>query len=146
MALKKGKYTSKGVQNLEYEVERLINHRLKSGRLQYLIKWKGYPETENSWEDEDCLNCPELVAEYHKRDAKKQHLLDVLNMETHVKRIAKVLIRNGRILYGLEYDDGKYDEIHSSYIRRYCPQLAIAYFESEVEKATIASRKHESRK
>ena len=34
----------------EYEVERIVNHRHygKSRRLQYLIKWKGYPESDNT--------------------------------------------------------------------------------------------------
>src|SRR5216684_883460 len=36
----------------EYEVERIINHR-HAGRartLQYLVKWIGYPEADNTWE------------------------------------------------------------------------------------------------
>src|SRR6266436_5170528 len=51
----------------EYEVERIIAHRAfrRSKRLQYLIKWKGYPESDNSWEPADQVHAPDLVKHYH---------------------------------------------------------------------------------
>jgi transposase InsO family protein len=53
----------------EYEVEAIRDHRERKwrGRMyeQYLVKWKGYPEWENTWEWEDTLkNSPEIVEEY----------------------------------------------------------------------------------
>src|SRR6266403_5521053 len=33
-------------------------------RLQYLIKWKGYPESDNTWEPADQVHAPELVKHY----------------------------------------------------------------------------------
>ncbi len=51
----------------EYKVEKVINHR-HSGRartLQYLIKWKGYPEADNTWEPADQVHAPHLVKAYH---------------------------------------------------------------------------------
>jgi hypothetical protein len=52
----------------EYEVERVVNHRRhgKARRLQYLIKWKGYPESDNTWEPLDQVHAPELIREYHR--------------------------------------------------------------------------------
>ncbi len=51
----------------EYEVERIIAHRTfgRSKRLQYLIKWKGYPKSDNSWEPADQVHAPDLVKCYH---------------------------------------------------------------------------------
>jgi chromodomain-containing protein len=52
----------------EYEVECIINHR-RSGRaraLQYLIKWKGYPEADNTWEPTDQVHTSDLVKTYHQ--------------------------------------------------------------------------------
>ena len=51
----------------EYEVEKVVNHR-HSGRsrtLQYLIKWKGYPEADNTWEPADQVHALELIKAYH---------------------------------------------------------------------------------
>src|SRR6266446_5503855 len=51
----------------EYEVERIVAHRRfgRSKRLQYLIKWKGYPESDNSWEPADQVHAPDLIKQYH---------------------------------------------------------------------------------
>ena len=40
----------------EYEVERVIRGRYKNRELQYLIKWKGFPNSRNTWEPEKNLN------------------------------------------------------------------------------------------
>jgi chromodomain-containing protein len=59
----------------EYEVERIINHR-HSGRartLQYLIKWKGYPEVDNTWEPADQVHAPDLIKAYHQLNPLEQH-------------------------------------------------------------------------
>ena len=52
----------------EYKVEYVVNHRRhgKARRLQYLIKWKGYPESDNTWEPLDQVHAPELIREYHR--------------------------------------------------------------------------------
>ena len=53
-----------------YEVESILNHRVKDGINQYLLKWKNYPESEATWENEENLNCKDLLEEYiAKRDS-----------------------------------------------------------------------------
>lgn len=39
----------------EYEVEKILDSRMYRRKLQYKVKWKGYPDTENSWEPADNL-------------------------------------------------------------------------------------------
>jgi hypothetical protein len=39
----------------EYEVERIVDMRVVRGLRQFLVKWKGYGEFENSWEPETNL-------------------------------------------------------------------------------------------
>src|SRR5712671_4494624 len=55
--------------NEEFEVETIINHRFFGRRkaLQYLIKWKGYPSSDNTWEPVDNVHTPEIVKQYHQR-------------------------------------------------------------------------------
>ena len=51
----------------EWEVEAVLASRFIRNRLQYLVKWKNWPDSENSWENEDNLeNSPELVVGFHK--------------------------------------------------------------------------------
>ncbi|KAK9760188.1 Chromobox protein 3, variant 2 [Basidiobolus ranarum] len=49
-----------------YVVEKVVNHRKRGGKTQYFLKWKGYPEEDNTWEDEDNLFCHELIEAYLK--------------------------------------------------------------------------------
>ncbi|KAL2912563.1 hypothetical protein HK105_207962 [Polyrhizophydium stewartii] len=35
----------------EFEVEAIVNYRKFKGRHQYLIKWQGFPDKDNTWED-----------------------------------------------------------------------------------------------
>jgi len=50
----------------EYEVEEILDKRKHYGKIQYLIKWKGYPLSEASWEPEKNLNCPDLIKKFNK--------------------------------------------------------------------------------
>jgi RNase H-like domain found in reverse transcriptase/Reverse transcriptase (RNA-dependent DNA polymerase)/Integrase zinc binding domain/Chromo (CHRromatin Organisation MOdifier) domain len=53
----------------EFEVETIMGHRFfgRGRKLQYLIKWKGYPVTDNTWEQQEQVFAPKLITEYHKR-------------------------------------------------------------------------------
>ena len=54
----------------EYEVEEILQSR-KSGRgrkVQYLVKWKGYPESDNQWVDWDDLHADEMIADFKKKN------------------------------------------------------------------------------
>ena len=51
-----------------YKVEQIRDHQChgQSRTLQYLIKWKGSPESDNTWEPADLVLTPDLLKQYHK--------------------------------------------------------------------------------
>jgi Chromo (CHRromatin Organisation MOdifier) domain len=57
----------------EYEVEQIRSHRTwgRSKTLQYLIKWKGYPESDNTWENADQIHAPKFIKLYHQALARR---------------------------------------------------------------------------
>jgi hypothetical protein len=62
---------------LEYEVESILEHRFP--KAYYKVAWKGYGIEHNSWEPEsNVVNPSEVVADYWKRQAKKQAGLGAL--------------------------------------------------------------------
>src|SRR5580692_10743042 len=54
----------------EYEIEEIISER-RHGRKrqrQYLVSWKGYPGSDNSWVNETDINAPLLLAEFYSKN------------------------------------------------------------------------------
>ncbi|PSS24538.1 Chromo domain protein [Actinidia chinensis var. chinensis] len=45
-----------------YEIEAVRKKRIRKGEVQYLIKWRGWPETANTWEPlENLLSCSDVI-------------------------------------------------------------------------------------
>merc|ERR1712184_211984 len=52
----------------EFEVESIADRRCKKGgKIEYLIKWKGYEDDSNTWEPKENLQCFDLMDEYEEK-------------------------------------------------------------------------------
>jgi len=61
----------------EYEVEKILDSWQfgRTRKKQYLIKWKGYPDSDNEWVDKRDIHAPEAIREFEDRNsASKTHI------------------------------------------------------------------------
>lgn len=57
----------------EYVVERIIDKRIVDGQIEYFLKWKGYPESENTWEPrENLVGAPKLIKSFEAKLVREQ--------------------------------------------------------------------------
>ncbi|RWS31421.1 heterochromatin protein 1-like isoform X2 [Leptotrombidium deliense] len=70
---------SAGVPEGEYEVEVVRGKKVMNGTVFYCLKWKGWPEEDNTWEPLENLSCHDLIQQYEDGVADKIERLK----ETH---------------------------------------------------------------
>lgn len=55
----------------EYEVEKILADRWSNSQQQLLVKWQGYPTSENTWEPiKNLRGCHQLVEQYYQKEKK----------------------------------------------------------------------------
>ena len=89
----------------EYEVEEILDSRLKRGKLEYLVKWSGYMDNYNTWEPKLNLgNSKEAINDFHKTNPSALHKLHTNVFEGLVFKSFKNLCEPVNILSCLEVE------------------------------------------
>ena len=78
----------------EYEVEQILDARMRRGKSQYLVKWKGYPDVDNLWvSSESCQNAQEELDDFYTRFPTKPHPNTLRRLEIPLTDELRALMR-----------------------------------------------------
>ncbi|CEM37262.1 unnamed protein product [Vitrella brassicaformis CCMP3155] len=77
-----------------HEVEAIVGKRTHRGKVQYKLKWRWYPLSHATWEDESSLSCRELVQDYENResgsDLRDDSLLPALYSTVRIRHVKEL--------------------------------------------------------
>ena len=86
-----------GEEDFFWEMERVIGRRKNKGRIEYLIRWKGCPDSDSTWEPTENL-CDTAMSDAHrymkeqKKIEKRRKLSEKLLFSTEEVDIEKIII------------------------------------------------------
>ena len=60
----------------EWEIEQILGARRRHNQLQYLVRWKGFSDTYDSWEPLTHIKADHLIAEFYKQKPLATHTIN----------------------------------------------------------------------
>ena len=123
----------------EYVVEKVVDKRRVRGRVEYLLKWKGYPSSDNSWEPENNCGCPELIEAFEKkRKIERERKVDMGRRGFERGREAEEILgatdASGALLFLIKWKDtDDADLVKAKEANEKCPQVVIAFYEKRLK-------------
>lgn len=146
--------------NGEYFVESILEKRVRFGKVEYFLKWKGFSDADNTWEPVENLDCPELIEDFEaklvennspkrKQDhdqtvnkKKKLNTIDLHEKEIQPRGFDRNLIpekilgatdSKGELMFLMKWKNSdEADLVPSRIANLKCPQIVIRFYEERL--------------
>lgn len=110
-----------------FAVESIRKKRMRKGKVEYLVKWKGWPPKYSTWEPEEHILDPRLVLAYEEKEEKER----ASGCRKRGPKPKRLLLQR---LYGMDLRSA-----HKSKERNFCFSLSRRFSSSLGSKPTAAS-------
>lgn len=127
-----------------FTVEKIVDSRILKGKKQYLIKWEGFENEENTWESAKDILCKELIDEFErskkqpskpKKITKKKIDLDISNEWHEELSYVESVYRDEKsqsLMCDLVFQNGKKLSVEISKAHLKCPIRLLEYYEKNI--------------
>ncbi|VDN05213.1 unnamed protein product [Thelazia callipaeda] len=129
-------------QNEEYVVEKILDRRVRNGITEYFLSWKGFPSSDNTWEPEQNLDCPDLIQAFENKQrlAREQKKAKVIEKPARgfergleAERIIGATNYNGELELLIKWKGSdKADLVPAKIVNERCPQIVIKFYEEHI--------------
>jgi len=143
---------SPDIEEGEFHVEKIVDKRIRKGRVEYYLKWKGFANSENTWEPIKNLRCSEIIEEFEKNRRQEMERIAAekkrrLQMEQSDKpkkiygfdrgleaeEVLGATEFNGKIMLLIKWEGNNGAELVPAYIANAkCPQKVINYYQNNI--------------
>jgi len=145
------------MENVEYFVESIQDKRVSFGKIEYLLKWKGFNDSDNTWEPVENLDCPELIEEFERTLSesnspkrkleleptnKKKKIVDLQEKDALPRGFERGLIpekilgatdSKGELMFLMKWKNSdEADLVPSRIANTKCPQVVIKFYEERL--------------
>lgn len=153
-----------GEEVAEFIVEKILDRRFRNGKTEFLLKWKGYSDSESSWEPEENLDCRHLVEEFKENRKRRIDRRKNANSEIEQKknkdnkprgfdrgldpdRILGATDSSGELAFLIKWKGtDEADLVPARIANVQCPQVVIKFYEERLTWYTHPSSKDQQRK
>lgn len=126
-----------------FVVEKIVDKRITAdGKVEYFIKWRGYPNSDNTWEPEENCDCPKLMQKFEesrakskKRGEKKPKVEEIQKPRGYerglpIEQIVGATDTKGEIVYLVKWQFcDEFDLVSGSELKQKNPEFIIDFYE-----------------
>uniref|UniRef100_F1KZU5 Heterochromatin protein 1 n=2 Tax=Ascaris TaxID=6251 RepID=F1KZU5_ASCSU len=133
----------KDAEEQEYIVEKIIDKRIRNGAVEYFLSWKGFPPSENTWEPEANLDCPNLIQAFEMQEKRarddKRKRSDNQNCRgfdrgLEPERIIGATNTSGELTMLIKWKGcEEADLVPAKLANERCPHLVIKFYEDHIQ-------------
>merc|ERR1712170_230781 len=123
----------------EYSVEKVVDKRTgRNGKIEYLLKWKGYGDEDNTWEPKENLDCNDLIDEFEKKRKEKKKKGDDdkprgFDRRLDPERIIGATDSSGELMFLIKWKGSdEADLVPAKEANTKCPQTVIKFYEERL--------------